>query len=177
MTLGDALTIGLVLLALWVFVVERYTTLRLEDGVRLGADAVRAAWRRVAPLVRWVAYDVIVGRESVKDEAEPAPDVLSSRREQQNAQVVSDTSIKAVSIPPLAPNATEREIVRWLAGLKTADTWRYSANAIYALVKGNRNDVLAWVREARGFEDDEPPLVQLPEQPHIQVPAYEPPPR
>lgn len=113
---------------------------------------------------------------SVKDE-QPAPaEVTSSGREQQYAPVVSDTSIKAVSIPPLAPNATEREIVRWLAGLKTADTWRYSANAIYALVKGNRNDVLAWVRQARGLEDDEPALVQLPEQPHIQVPAYEPPP-
>jgi len=91
--------------------------------------------------------------------------------------VVSDTGTKPVSIPPLAPNATEREIVRWLAGLKTADTWRYSANAIYTLVKGNRNDVLAWVREARGFEDDEPEPAQFEPQPHIRVPAYEPPPR
>ena len=174
MTLGDALTIGLVLLALWVFVVERYTTLRLEDGVRLGVDAVRAGWERVAPLVRWVAYDVIVGRPSVKDEAEPAPDVLSSSREQQYDAPVLGTGIKAVSIPPGAP---DRDIVRELAALKTPDGWRFSANAIYTFVKGNRNDVLAWVREARGLEDDEPEPARLPEQPHIQVPAYEPPPR
>lgn len=131
----------------------------LYAGWRMLGRSARAVWESVK--VWWAA---------------PA-EVTSSGREQQNASVVSDTGIKPVSIPPLAPNATEREIVRWLAGLKTADTWRYSANAIYMLVKGNRNDVLAWVREARGFEDDEPEPARLPEQPHIQVPAYEPPPR
>ncbi len=115
--------------------------------------------------------------QSVRASAAPAPDVLSSSPPAPVSLLVSGTGIKPVSVPPLAPNATEREIVRWLAGLKTANTWRYSANAIYGLVRGNRNDVLAWVRDARGLEDDEPPLVQLPEQPHIQVPAYEPPPR
>jgi hypothetical protein len=124
---------------------------------------------------------VVPIRESVKPSAPPppalSPELTSSGREQQHAPVVSDTGIKAVSVPPLRADATEREIVRWLAGLKTADTWRYSANAIYALVKGNRNDVLAWVREARGYEDDEPTLVQLPGDPSVRVPPYQPPPQ
>lgn len=128
----------------------------LYAGWRMLGRSARAVWESVK--VWWAA---------------PA-EVTSSGREQQNASVVSDTGIKPVSIPPAAP---DRDIVRALAAIKTADTWRFSANAIYALVKGNRNDVLAWVREARGLEDDEPALVQLPEQPHIQVPAYEPPPR
>jgi len=129
MTLGDALTIGLVLLALWVFVVERYTTLRLEDGVRLGADAVRAAWRRVAPLVRWVAYDVIVGRESVKDEAEPAPDVLSSGREQQNANTPQTPQTDG-SDADRRPKPTEAEFLTLFVALKEAGYNRDEARAI-----------------------------------------------
>lgn len=139
----------------------------LYAGWRMLGRSARAVWA--------AAVNAFEARRGARPA--PAPHVLSSSRSQQHDAVVLGTGIKAVSIPPLAPNATEREIVRWLAGLRTADTWRYSANAIYMLVKGNRNDVLAWVRQARGLEDDEPEPARLPEQPHIQVPAYEPPPR
>lgn len=176
MTLGDALTIGLVLLALWVFVVERYTTLRLEDGVRLGADAVRAAWRRVAPLVRWVAYDVIVGRPSVNhiaDASNMVDNVTSSAPAPGTGAGTGTTSDAGTTAPHYL---TDQEIAEALAALKTLDGKdRFSANAICELVGGRRNDVLAWVREVRTPAEPEP--VQFPPQPGIEVPAYQPPPQ
>ena len=96
--------------------------------------------------------------------------VLSSEPPQPAPKLVSGTGINPVSIPPAAP---DRDIVAALAAIKTVDGYRFSANAIYGFVRGNRNEVLAWVREVRGDEDV---YLGLPPDPHIQVPAYEPPP-
>ncbi len=109
-------------------------------------------------------------RQTVKASATAAAHVLSSEPPQPAPKLVSGTGINPVSIPPAAP---DRDIVAALAAIKTVDGYRFSANAIYGFVRGNRNEVLAWVREVRGDEDV---YLGLPPDPHIQVPAYEPPP-
>jgi hypothetical protein len=56
-------------------------------------------------------------------------------------------------------NLTDREVAEALAAWKRADTWVLSANEIYAIVKGSRNDVLRWVREVRAAEPELPASV------------------
>lgn len=107
-------------------------------------DAMRAAWA------------------SVKHNGEAAPDsasVVMSRREETRGgiNVVSGDIVPAQNDPPPARELTEREVAQWLARRKTANT----ANLIYQVVGGNRNDVLAWVREARGGEDDADPAREV----------------
>lgn len=97
--------------------------------------------------------------------------VLSSEPAQPAPPLVSGTGIKPVSVPA---DAGDRDIVRALAEIKTLDGYRFSANAIYGLVRGNRNEVLGWVREVRGGDEDV--YLGLPPDPRITVPAYEPPP-
>lgn len=129
---GDVLTIGLVLVALWVFVGERLTPYRLEDGVRLAADAVRAVARRVAPLVRWLAYDVIVGRKVSSDMEEDAPHVLSSS-EPSSIQIPTDRlrqTVPQTDEPPPKSKATEAEYLTLFAVFKEAGYNRDEARRI-----------------------------------------------
>lgn len=64
-----------------------------------------------------------------------------------------NTDIYQQSAPSPKINVTEREHVLWLAGKKKVNgTWAMSANAIYDIVRGNRNEVLEWIREARAEE-------------------------
>lgn len=104
-------------------------------------DAASDLWRAYGP------------REPSIVSEDTAPEITSSREDRP-----LDTSTDTSTIPDNArapyPYLTERAIVSWLAALKMADSYRYSANKIYTLVGGNRNDVMAWVRSVRG---DEPP--------------------
>lgn len=51
-------------------------------------------------------------------------------------------------------NLTERELVQLLAAKKTANKWRWSANKIYLHFGGDRNEVMNWIREIRGGEEE-----------------------
>lgn len=88
---SDVALIGLLLVGVWVIIIEPLTSFRLEDGVRLLADLVRAAWRRAAPLVHWLAYDVIVGRERVNDF--DAADAGAARQNSANARTDGRTDL------------------------------------------------------------------------------------
>lgn len=52
--------------------------------------------------------------------------------------------------PPTPRDLTELDVARWLASHNSADT--LSANRIYEMVRGNRNEVLRVVRDVRGAE-------------------------
>lgn len=87
------------------------------------------------------------GEEEAPKEQRPAPPIMSNTPV---SRVVSPDMIPVLpeAKQPASPaNLTEVEIARWLAKRKTADT--LSANDIYKLVGGNRNEVLQAVREAR----------------------------
>lgn len=100
-------------------------------------------------------WGVLQPRESVNDMAPPAP-VVMSRAEPKAASISIDTStIPAKSEAPPA-ELTERAIVQWMAQQKTVDGWRWSANAIYQYMRGNRNEVMGWVREVRGGKPEAP---------------------
>ena len=61
-----------------------------------------------------------------------------------------DTGIAPANTSKISRNLTEREIVILLAAQKNGAEYRYSGNAIYGLVKGNRNGIMALVAELRG---------------------------
>jgi hypothetical protein len=107
------------------------------DGQRAEAERRRSAPRVRAPLVSIVM--------APREEPEPAEVV---------AHTSMDTSI--YQAPHTAPPAdlTERELVELLARQKTVDGWRWSANVIYQFTRGDRNEILGWVRDVRG----EPPI-------------------
>lgn len=114
-----------------------------------GAYAItRNTWHLVQPrlLMLWRSSTI----------SPPTPAEITSSRAGVAAHTSTDTSTISDNAAAPYPYLTERAIVVWLAGLKTADSWRYSANKIYALVGGNRNDVMTWVRSVRG-EEPAPP--------------------
>jgi hypothetical protein len=97
----------------------------------------------------------LLAPRDVSDNAPPAP-VVMSRAAPEAASISIDTStIPAKSEPPKA-ELTERAIVQWMAQQKTVDGWRWSANAIYQHMRGNRNEVMGWVREVRGGKPESP---------------------
>lgn len=62
----------------------------------------------------------------------------------------ADIGAKWPSMPRLSRDITDSDMVVFLAVVRNADgKYRYSANDIFSLVKGDRNTVLAKVREIR----------------------------
>jgi hypothetical protein len=109
----------------------------LWAGWRMVSRAARAVWARLVSSVWWEAACAWVASWG----AVPPDD--------------TSISIDMYQAPEAAPqiNLTDREGVLWLARKKTVDgKWAMSANAIYDVVKGNRNEVLGWIREARAEE-------------------------
>lgn len=156
---------GWFLVGLAVFIVLA----ALVGLIKLASLATQWLEERPERLAR--AAQAINQAPGVSRYVEARANLLSSEQPAPAPRAVSDTGIKPVSVPA---GAGDRDIVRALAEIKTLDGYRFSANAIYTLVRGNRNEVLAWVREARGGEEDV--YLGLPPDPHIAVPAYEAPP-
>lgn len=93
-----------------------------------------------------------------RGEAEPVKTFTPTR---QNAEeppkpiiLVSPPDIYQPSKADILRNLTEREMVQLLASKKTANKWRWSANKIYLHFGGDRNEVMNWIREVRGSEDE-----------------------
>lgn len=99
MEAGDLLTIILVLAGVWYVLMPAW----LRDvAVGGAADIVRAAWRAVAPLVRWLAYDVIVGRRAVNRSADAPPALLSTDEDADG----DDRAVQPAPAPMGADGAT-----------------------------------------------------------------------
>lgn len=132
--------------------------------VVFGALAIGVGSMLVGKLVGW--YDAWWAREGQRtEERKQRPSVKSSpiisvnlgtryvAEDDEPTGIEEPVSTGSTSIippakqPALPANLTEVEVARWLAKRKTADT--LSANEIYKLVGGNRNEVLQAVREAR----------------------------
>lgn len=126
MTLGDLITwstfvVGLPAVLVWLWRVAE----------------VSSVWRavRIAYLRAYVAWE-------------------ARQADTEDGDTSIDTGMYQVepATQPAAPPAqmTERAVIVWLAEQKTLDgAWRFSANAIYALLRGNRNDVLEIIRGVR----------------------------
>ncbi len=54
------------------------------------------------------------------------------------------------ALPPASRHMADSELIAVLALQRQEGKYRFSGNAIYALIKGNRADVLALVKEVRG---------------------------
>lgn len=106
-----------------------------------GLVLLAVIYYKVPGLKEWV--------RGVKRYSEVPPAVMS-RPEDQPTGISIDTSIIPTKKEPVLVELTEQVIVQWMAAQKTVDGWRWSANAIYQYMKGNRNEVMRWVREVRG---------------------------
>lgn len=111
-----------------------------------------------------LAEYVAVGVQKRQRFSRVRSEVLPLRTQPPAPVPAADTSINtdmnAQSVMPPLPDSTEREWVIALARRQKVDgSWRHSANAIYDLVKGNRNEVMGWIREAREETRPEPAAV------------------
>lgn len=87
------------------------------------------------------------GEEQQDQAPAPSPSIMSNTGIKPVVSPANTSIIPEAKQAASPANLTEVEIARWLAKRKTADT--LSANDIYKLVGGNRNEVLQAVREAR----------------------------
>ena len=174
MTLGDAVTICLVLVALWTLIPRALrAAIRggLEPTVIALAGAVRALSHGAAHILGELAYKVLIGQprpQSVKGFAQPDNHSVESSAARttsdadRTAPVRPDTyQVELVEapknadvpiLPQIAINAhlSRPELITLLAVQKTAaGEYAYSANKILALVGGTAADVMAQIAAIR----------------------------
>jgi hypothetical protein len=163
MELGDVVTTALVLLALWTFVprqLRRVVREGLEPTVAALAHQICVAARAAAKVLTHLAYRVIVGQVPV----EPLTSSEEDRSPFQSVQPVPvrpDTGAErtgsaiAEPVRPTEPpeshdDITDDEVIAALATVcKPNGEYRFSANAIAALVGGTRSEVLEQIKRHR----------------------------
>lgn len=174
MTVGDAITICLILLALWTFiprVFRRAIRDGLEPTVIALAGAVRTYSRHAAHIIMDLAYKVLIGQprpQSVKRFAQTIDHSVKPEAPRTEASVERSTSVRPDTYQPASVEAPENEVVlnrahidinahmpkteliTLLAVQKTATgEYVYSANKILALVGGTAADVMAQIAAIR----------------------------
>ena len=182
MTIGDAITICLVLLALWTFIPRSLrTALRggLEPTVIALASVVRAGTRIAAHALTEMAYKVLIGQvppPSVKrsdatkiDYVAPlvlqtgsaSPEPLPVRADtHQPGSVELDENAQGVKTPTfdITARLSREELITLLAVQKTpTGEYAYSANRITEFVGGTAAEVKRQIADIRTPPKVEPP--------------------
>lgn len=155
--------VGLILLiaaAVWFVLIEPRTPYRFEDGVRLAAGAVRAAARRVAPFVRWLAYDVIVGRtrDDITSSSASVPITGENLREPHSAAVEQGGNEAGTLARNIVPGSLvgrmndlpDSELFGALALLTDpSGAWRFADSRLARFAGGRVSDRLDEIRALR----------------------------
>jgi hypothetical protein len=82
---------------------------------------------------------------------EPLEEVVSS-----HTNTDMHTADNTATLSARLANLTDREWVRLIAARKKADKWAWTGNRIYAMVGGDRNEVLGWIQEVRNTPEPDP---------------------
>lgn len=174
MTVGDAITICLILLALWTFiprVFRRAIRDGLEPTVVALAGAVRTLSRRAAHIIMELAYKVLIGQprpQSVKRFAQTIDHSVKPEAPRTDAPAERSTPVRADTYQPASVEAPKNEdvpdrvhidinahmskveLITLLSVQKTTTgEYTYSANKILALVGGTAADVMAQIAAIR----------------------------
>lgn len=172
MNIGDVVTIGLILVALWTFIPSQHrATLRggLEPTVIALAGFVRRGSKAVAYVIADLAYVVFVGQPRiVKSFDSSGADYVAQRAPRTAPEPPEPAVVRAdvhqlgsgepakngdvAELPRIDINArmTRAELITLLAVQKAEDgAYRYSANQITGFVGGTAADVKKLIAEIR----------------------------
>ncbi len=175
---SDVVTIVLVLAGIWYILVpapvRRAASAGFGPAVHAAADHVRGMVRAVAPFVRWLAYDVLLG---VKDAPitssgaahAPVPESRGTAFPRQERPLERAGTGAAEQVPALVPGSLvdrlgrlpHEELIGALALLKDDDgEWRYAESRLAKFAGGRVEDRQREIRALRG-ETPPPPPNQL----------------
>lgn len=171
MTIEDAITICLVVLALWTFIPRSFrAALRggLEPTVIAVAEVVRRGTRTAARVIADLAYTVLIGQPRVNNFDAPKADYVAPIQPQTAAAPPEPAAVLAgthqpgsIELPknndmPDPPQVvinarlSKAELITLLAVQKKDDgAYLYSSNQITAFVGGTAADVKRLIAEIR----------------------------
>jgi hypothetical protein len=151
--LGDLLTAGLILLAIWTFIPQSVKA-SARGGLGPLAASLAAAVRAGLPAIERAAYKLVVGhpRAYVSTVAAEAPSASGTPyRPAPDTDQLEPGDTPALSTSSELPD--EAALTRHMASLKKPNgQYWLSANRIAAAVGGERETALQIVRSVRGRE-------------------------